>query len=62
MTPIITDDDRGTITATVDGKVVRSWEYDLVSVINDQRAGMAKAREYAEGWHNASVYLNEVPE
>ena len=53
-TPHLTDDDKGEITATFEGNVVRSWSYDLISVINDQRAVMAKAREYVEGWHNAT--------
>lgn len=52
MTPTITDDDKGTIIATVDGKVVRSWFYRL----DQRREQMAKAREYAEGWHNAIAH------
>lgn len=54
MTPTITDDDKGTITATVDGKVVRSWTYFSDGKYR-QRDTMAKAREYAEGWHNAEA-------
>ena len=58
MIPTITDDDKGTITATVDGKVVRSWEYGLIgNGVNGRTYRMALAREYAEGWHNCTNYL-----
>jgi hypothetical protein len=53
MTPKITDDDKGTVTATVDDKVVRSWVYS--PTMRRSRA-MSLAREYAEGWHDASDY------
>ena len=63
MTPTITDDDKGTITATVDGKVVRSWSYHAASALGLAPEGLPrtlaliKAREYAEGWHNCTNYL-----
>lgn len=67
MTPTITDDDKGTITATVDGKVVRSWTYSspndqnliAYAIANDHAEAMGKAREYAEGWHNCAAYLQQ---
>lgn len=49
-TPHLTDDDKGEINATFEGNVVRSWSYS----VSDRSAVMAKAREYAEGWHNAT--------
>ena len=55
-TPHLTDDDKGEITAAVDGKVVRSWTYFSDGKYR-QRDTMAQAREYAEGWHDASLYL-----
>lgn len=53
MTPKITDDDRGTVTATVEGKVVRSWVYNE----NMRRSrAMSLCREYVEGWHDAEAH------
>lgn len=46
----IIDDDRDTITAEVDGDVVRSWEY---SGPDEHREKMIMAREFAEGWYQA---------
>lgn len=60
MTPTITDDDKGTITATVDGNVVRSWSYTAWSTFQ-RGATMAKAREYAEGWHNCAARGRDNP-
>ena len=55
MTPKITDDDKGTVTATMDGKVVRSWVYNE----NMRRSrAMSLAREYVEGWHSAEKHHN----
>lgn len=54
MTPEITDNDRGTITATIDLKVVRSWEYN--KDVRRSRA-MSLAKEYAEGWRACAVGL-----
>ena len=59
MTPTITDDDKGTITAAVDGKVVRSWTYRVNDFVHRQTR-MAQAREYAEGWHNCSEFMRPV--
>lgn len=56
MTPTITDDDKGTIAATADGKVVRSWQYGLIGR-GERTYRMALAREYAEGWHNCAAHL-----
>lgn len=53
MTPTITDDELVMIIfATVDSKVVRSWPY----TVTNRPMQMAKAREYAEGWHNAIAH------
>jgi hypothetical protein len=54
MTPTITDDDKGGIFASVDGKAVRFWGYGQ----NDRDIMMIRAREYAEGWHDCSKLLN----
>lgn len=59
MTPTITDDDKGTITATVHSKLVRSWSYSP-SVADDRGGAMTEAREYAEGWNNCSEFMRPV--
>lgn len=62
MTPTITDDDKGTITASVDGNVVRSWSYyRMVNLPTRRDIMMAKAREYAEGWHNCAARGRDNP-
>jgi hypothetical protein len=48
--PKITDDDHGTITATLDGRWIRSWEY---ATEQERRVKMRMAREFAEGWYQS---------
>jgi hypothetical protein len=50
--PRITDDDRDTITATIDGEPVRSWVY---STDAERRVKMGFAHEFAEGWFQCSI-------
>jgi len=47
VNPRVTDDDRDSITVTLDGKELRQWSY-----ANDaeRRVKMGFAREYVEGW------------
>jgi hypothetical protein len=45
--PRVTDNDRGEITVTFDGKELRGWSY---ADDNERRIKMAFAREYVEGW------------
>jgi hypothetical protein len=48
--PRITDDDNGTITADLNGEVVRSWAYPSPE---EHKPRMLLAREFAEGWFQA---------
>lgn len=52
--PKLTDNDRGVITATVNGRRVRDWIY----ANNEQRRHyMVLAREYVEGWCDGRDFL-----
>jgi hypothetical protein len=48
--PRITDNDAGTITATVNGKEIRGWCYRDDA---ERRIKMLMAHEFAEGWFQA---------
>jgi hypothetical protein len=48
--PRITDNDAGTITATVVGKEIRGWCYRDDA---ERRIKMLMAHEFAEGWFQA---------
>lgn len=45
--PRLTDDDKGEISVTLDGKKLRGWSY---AVDDERRQKMLQAREYVEGW------------
>lgn len=47
MQPRVTDNDKGEITVTLDGKELRGWSY---ADDNERRIKMVFAREYVEGW------------
>jgi hypothetical protein len=53
----ITDDNAGTITASVDGKVVRKWHYPNWG--NDDPMGLV--REFVEGWRMAMQHKPQHP-
>ena len=50
-TPHLTDDDKGEITVTLDGKELRGWSY---ADDDERRTKMHMAHEYVDGWHNAT--------
>lgn len=54
--PRITDNDRDTITATMDGEPVRSWLY---LTDGDRRTKMKMAHEFAEGWFQCSMRMKQ---
>lgn len=45
--PRVTDNDKGEITITYGGKMIRGWSY---SDSTEQMQKMIRAREYIEGW------------
>lgn len=47
--PRLTDDDKGEITVTLDGRELRGWSYANDS---ERRTKMLCAREYIEGWYD----------
>lgn len=47
MRPIITDNDKDEITATLNGREIRGWSYRSDA---ERRDRMRMAREYVEGW------------
>lgn len=54
---VLTDNDRGEITVTLDGKEIRGWSY------KDHPEHLAKmlcAREYCEGWYDGTIYVLEI--
>lgn len=55
--PKITDNDQGTISATVRGKEVRAWSYKDDA---ERRVKMQMAHEFAEGWFQAAEQRNAV--
>lgn len=52
MTPRVTDNDRGEITVTLDGKEIRGWIY---SSDQERRMKMLCAREFVEGYYTARL-------
>jgi prophage tail gpP-like protein len=54
--PRITDNDAGTITATVNGKEIRGWSYMTDA---ERRIKMLMAHEFAEGWFQARTPKQE---
>ncbi len=50
-TPRVADNDRDEITVTLDGKEIRGWSYGSEA---ERRTKMLAAREFCEGWHQAS--------
>lgn len=48
--PRVTDNDKGEITVSLDGRELRGWSY---SSDDERRAKMLQAREYVEGWCDA---------
>jgi hypothetical protein len=64
MKPVITNEEKFdetfrsyVIKATVDGKVVRSWPHHNAG---DYRGQMARAQEYARGWHDCADRMKTV--
>lgn len=53
--PRVTDNDEGEITVSLDDKELRGWSYANDS---DRRQKMLQAREYVEGWFQASETLH----
>jgi hypothetical protein len=51
--PRITDNDKGEITATINGIEIRGWSYKDTG---EQRIKMLLAHEFAEGWWQAKEY------
>jgi hypothetical protein len=53
----LTDNDRGEITVSLDGRELRGWSY-----ANDaeRRAKMLQAREYVEGWCDSAEATRQV--
>lgn len=49
--PRVVDNDRDEITATLDGKEIRGWSYSDEA---ERRVKMLAAREFCEGWFQAS--------
>lgn len=56
MTPRVIDNDRDEITVTLDGKEIRGWTYDTEDT---RRTKMLAAREFVEGWFQATEYADE---
>lgn len=52
--PRVTDDDAGEITVTLEGKELRGWSY---ADDTERRQKMRQAREYVEGWFQATHTL-----
>ena len=50
----LSDDDKGTVTASFGGQIVRTWNYDT-----NPRHQMRLAREFAEGWYQALLHRNK---
>ena len=57
MNPRVTDDDVDTITVTLGANALRDYVYHTDA---QRRAGMLKAREYVEGWHDAIAAMKET--
>ena len=49
--PRVIDNDRDEITVTLDGKEIRGWSYASEA---ERRTKMLAAREFCEGWYQAS--------
>ena len=59
MTPRVVDNDRDEITVTLDGREIRGWSYASEA---ERRTKMLAAREFCEGWHQASEACRPVSE
>lgn len=57
MSPRVTDDDKGEITITLDGRGLRGWSY---ASEDERRQKMLMAREYVEGWGDGSGAVEET--
>jgi hypothetical protein len=53
--PRIADNDRDTITATMNGEPVRSWFY---LTDDERREKIRRAHEFAEGWLQSSIWVD----
>jgi hypothetical protein len=51
--PRVTDNERGAIIATLDGRQVRAWSYQNA---DERRKKMMYAREYVEGWIEGAIH------
>ncbi len=51
FTPRVTDNDKGEITVTLNGRELRGWSYTDEF---ERRQKMMQAREYVEGWCDAA--------
>jgi hypothetical protein len=51
MFPKIKDNDRDEITAEMNGREIRGWSY---ADAQERRVKMLAAREFAEGWYQAT--------
>ncbi len=58
MTPRVTDNDKGEIIVTLEGKELRGWEYHSDT---ERRQKMLMAREYVEGWHDCRKFALTLP-
>jgi hypothetical protein len=54
--PRVTDDDKGEITVTLEGKELRGWSYADDA---ERRMKMRMAREYVEGWGDARDHFTK---
>lgn len=49
MQPTVSDNDKGEITVSLDGRELRGWLY---ATDDERRQKMVQAREYVEGWYD----------
>jgi hypothetical protein len=57
-TPHLTDDDKGEITVTLEGKELRGWSY---ADETERRMKMRMARGYVEGWCDGRHHMEPPP-
>jgi hypothetical protein len=55
--PTVVDDDNGTITVQILGEEIRGWSY---SNDDERRVKMQRARDYVEGWCDASEKIFSI--
>lgn len=57
--PRVVDNDRDEITVTLDGREIRGWSYECEA---EHRTKMLAAREFCEGWFQASKQAAPIGE